>query len=169
MSQPIELIVKKFSKKCGFSYSTRDGIHLLTISKGNSLLMEIAIIPDRPEWKVSVSNRNNNEWLVSEFYDYIPAKELIPQEAKLEIQEAADDLNGFLERLSTSEVQVRERNTFFAKYRVFETIDNGEWHVEFNNALAKWNNSEKIQSVYINSRALHNNRLKPLTKLFSFF
>lgn len=149
MSQTIESIVNKFSKKSDFSYSTRDGIHLLTIPKGDSLVIKIAIVPDRPEWEVSVRDRKNNKWLISEFYDYIPTKDLIPEEAKLEIQEAADDLNGFLERLSTSEVQVRERNTFFAKHLVFETLDNGGWHFEFNNALAKWNNPEKnTERVY---------------------
>ena len=147
MIQPINSVINKFSQKTEFTFEICDSIHLLTISKGKSLKIEVAVSPEYPEWEVFVFNRNNDKILVSELFDYIPVTNLNKDEVKVELQKAANDLNSFLERVSTTDVRVQERNTFFVKHLVFESLDNGEWIFEFNNALVKWNNPDRGQKI----------------------
>ena len=145
MIQPLSEIVNKFSKRSDFTFDNIENEKLLSILKGNLLLVKVIVYPEYPEWQVYVYNRNNNEILVSELFDYVPVTTLNQDEAKLELQKAANDLNSFLERVSAKDVRVKEWNTFFTKHSVFESLDIEEWIFEFNNALAKWNNPDRGQ------------------------
>lgn len=138
MNNPVEKIIDKFSQHSEFTFSrTEDGSAILSILKGDTLIIEVEISSDTPEWYPYIKKRSDNELLMWDSHIYLDHHYDEP------FKKAAEELEQFLNLVALSEIRVRERNTLFTRHMKLQIFDNDEWRHLFQNPWFKWFNKNR--------------------------